>query len=51
MRRTRKELYDNLEYLAERDLDYARKKTGESTDKMEAEAYWKDFIVRETQAS
>ncbi|MGD0146143.1 MAG: hypothetical protein ABSB53_04745 [Nitrososphaerales archaeon] len=51
MRRTRKELYDNLEYLAERDLDYARKKTGGSTDKMEAEAYWKDFIVRETQAS
>ena len=51
MRRTRKELYDNLEYLAKRELNYARRKTGESTDKMELEAYWKDFITRETQAS
>jgi hypothetical protein len=51
MRRTRKELYDNLEYLAKRELDYARKKTGESASKMEDEAYWKDFIIRETQAS
>ena len=50
-RGARKELYDNLEYLAERNLDYARKKTGESTDKMEDEAYWKDYVVRETQAS
>ena len=51
MRRTRKELYDNLEYLAKRELNYARRKTGESTDKMELEGYWKDFITRETQAS
>lgn len=51
MRRTNKELYDNFEYLAERDLEYAQKKTGESSKKMENEAYWKDFISRETQAS
>lgn len=51
MRRTRKELYDNLEYPAEKDLDYARKKTDESSKEMEDEAYWKAFIVRETQAS
>jgi hypothetical protein len=51
MRRTRKELYDNLEYLTKKELDYARKKTGESTGKMEDEGYWKDVIVRETQAS
>ena len=51
MRRTNKELYDNFEYLAERDLNYAQKKTGESSKKLENEAYWKDFISRETQAS
>jgi hypothetical protein len=51
MRGTRKELYDNLEYLAKRELEYARKKTGEGAVKMEDEAYWKDFMVRETGAS
>jgi hypothetical protein len=51
MRRDRKELYDNLEYLAKREVDYAMKKTGESTGRMEDESYWKDFITRETQAS
>jgi hypothetical protein len=51
MRRARKELYDNLEYLAMKDLDYARKKTGETSKDMEEETYWKDFIIRETQAS
>jgi hypothetical protein len=51
MRRTRKELYDNLEDLAKKDLDYARKKTGDSSREMEDETYWKDFIIRETQAS
>jgi hypothetical protein len=51
MRRARKELYDNLEYLAKRELEYAKRKTGESTGKMEDEGYWKDYIIRETQAS
>jgi hypothetical protein len=51
MRRTRKELYDNLEYLSRRELNYARRKTGEDTSKMEDEGYWKDYITRETQAS
>jgi hypothetical protein len=51
MSRTKKELYDNLEYLAMKDLEYARKKTGETSVEMEEEAYWKDFIIREIQAS
>lgn len=47
---TRKELYDNLEYITKRALDYAQKKTGESRSNMEEEGYWKDFGVRETRA-
>ena len=50
-RQTNKEFYDNLEYLARKELDYAQKKTGESRSKMEEEGYWKDFILRGTQAS
>jgi hypothetical protein len=51
LRTTRKELYDNLEHLAMKELEYARVKTGEDTGKMEDESYWKDFILRETQAN
>jgi len=51
MRQDRKELYDNLEYLTKRELEYARRKTGENAGKMEDEGYWKDFILRETRAS
>ena len=51
LRRTNKELYDNLEYLAARGLKYASRKNKESSDKMQDEAYWKDFMVRETHAS
>jgi hypothetical protein len=50
-RRTNKELYDNLEYLANKELEYARRKTGEGAGRMEDESYWKDFITRETGAS
>jgi hypothetical protein len=51
MRGRSKELYDNLEYLAKRELDYASRKTKKDARKMEDEGYWKDFITRETQAS
>jgi hypothetical protein len=51
MRQTQKELYDNFQYLVDKELVYARRKTGEDSEKMENEGYWKDFIVRETVAS
>jgi len=50
MRRTKKELYDHIEYLAKKELEYAHSKTGESMAKMGEEEYWKDFILRETHA-
>ena len=51
LRRTNKELYDNFEFLAGRDLRHARKKTGDDTSKMEDESYWRFFMERETHAS
>jgi len=51
LRRENKELYDHFELLARRDLVYAKKKTGEDTEKLEDEAYWKNFMERETHAS
>ena len=51
LRRETVELYDHFEFLAGRDLAYARKKTGETTTKLEDEGYWKSFMERETHAS
>jgi hypothetical protein len=51
LRQTSKELYDNFEFLANRDLAYARRKTGEDSTKLEDEDYWKYFIGREKGAS
>lgn len=50
MQETNKELYDNFEYLVMKNLDYAKRKTGENPKAMQNEAYWKDFITRETKA-
>jgi hypothetical protein len=50
-RRTNRELYDNFEFLASKDLDYARRKTGEDSMKLEDEAYWEHFMGREKGAS
>jgi len=51
MRASNNELYDNFEYLVERELEYASKKSGVTSESMMDEAYWKSFIVRETKAS
>ena len=51
LRRMNKELYDNFEFAANKDLAYARRKTGEESAKFEDEAYWKYFMEREKGAS
>jgi len=48
MRVSNKEMYDNFEYLVERELDYASRKTGISTAVMKNQDFWKSYIVRET---
>jgi hypothetical protein len=51
LRRDNKELYDNFELMAMRELAYAKRKTGEDPTRLEDEARWKYFMERETQAS
>lgn len=50
-RRTNRELYDNFELLANKDLTYAKKKTGDDPSKLLDESYWKYFMAREAEAS
>jgi hypothetical protein len=50
-RRTNKELYDNFEFLAKRDLAYAKRKTGEDSRDLEGEGHWEFFMKRESGAS
>src|SRR5579863_5130196 len=51
LRRENKELYDHFEFLAEQDLVYARKKTGEGISKLQEAASWRYFMERESHAS
>ena len=51
LRKENKELYDHFEFLARRDLAYARKKTKEDTARLEDESHWKYFMEREMHAS
>ncbi len=51
LRKENKELYDHFEFLARRDLLYARKKTGDSAAKLEDESHWRYFMERESHAS
>ncbi len=51
LRKKSPELYDHFEFLAGRDLAYAREKSKEDTARLEDESNWKYFMDRETHAS
>jgi len=51
LRRTNKELYDNFEFLANKGLAYAKRKTAEDSKKLEDESHWEYFMERERGAS
>ena len=51
LRRENKELYDHFELLAQREVAYAMKKTGDHTTKLQDESHWRYFMERETHAS
>ena len=50
LRNESKELYDHFEFLAEQDLVYAKKKTGENPSKLEDASHWRYFMEREGHA-